>query len=139
MGTGGPAMVGGQQNGVVSGAPEGERSLAGLALESCLGETPSSHAFCRRSRELPIGVARPRPFWNRIEACFAGRSIEGLPARTPFSRADPALPDDSGDNTDAMGTGTEAGILDTQSAVRARTPRDKGRDRHLEATGCIGR
>src|SRR5215813_4736443 len=102
MGAGRPAMVGGQQSGVVPGAPEGERSLAGLELESCFGQTASSHAFCRRRRELPIGVARSRPLYDCIDARSGGWSIEGLPAGAPFSRADPTLPDNSGDNADAM-------------------------------------
>src|SRR5215475_12136919 len=102
-------MVGGQQTRVVPGATEGERSLAGLELESCFGQTPSGHSFCRRRRELPIGAARPRPLYYRSETSFAGGSIEGLPARTSLSRANPALSVDSGNNAIAMGEGAEAG------------------------------
>src|SRR5215831_19397613 len=98
MAAGRPPMVGGQQSGVVPGAPEGKRSLAGLELESCFGQTASSHALCRRRRELSIGVARPRPFYSRVEASFAGWSIKGLPAGATFPRADPALSDDSGND-----------------------------------------
>src|SRR5215475_13693927 len=109
-------MVGGQQSGVVPGALEGERPLAGLELESCFGQTAASLAVCRRRRELPFGVARPRPLYYRSETCFAGGSIEGLPARTSFSRADPALSVDSCNNATAMGARAGAGILGPQSA-----------------------
>src|SRR5262249_35703335 len=103
------------------------------------GQTASSHAFCRRRRELPIGVARSRPLYDCIDARSGGWSIEGLPAGAPFSRAGPALPDNSGDNADAMGGGAEAGILGTPSAVGTRTARDNRGDRRLEATRCSGR
>src|SRR6516162_8393561 len=139
MGAGRPPMVGGQQSGVVPGAPQGERSLAGLELESCFGQTPSSHAVCRRRRELPARIERSRPLYYRSETRIAGRSIEGLPAGTSFSRANPALSVDSGNNAIAMGARAEATVLGAQSAVGTRTARDNRRDRCLEGAGRSGR